>query len=80
VDMDDLDDVEDVDRDASNRMTLLEIRVSRLEEQQRKAAVHRAAEAFEQASQEPWQLPQAMSPLNDAPRVRVVETIERKSY
>jgi hypothetical protein len=80
MDMDDVDDVADVDRDASDRVTLLEIRVSRLEEQKRTTAAHRAAEAFEQVLQEPWQFPQAMSALNDAARVRVVEKIERKSY
>jgi hypothetical protein len=80
MDVDDVDDVEDVDRDASDHVTLLEIRVSRLEEKKRTAAVHRMAEAFEQVLQEPWQFPEAMSALNGAPRVRVVEKIERKSY
>lgn len=80
MDMDDLDDVEDVDPNASNRVTLLRIRVSGLKEQQHTAAFHRAAEAFTQALQEQWQSPQAISALSGALRVRVIEKTERKSY
>jgi hypothetical protein len=80
MDMDDMDDVEDGDRYSSDRVTLLEIRVSRLEEQKRSTAVNRAAEAFEQVVQTPWQFPKGMAAPNGATRVRVIEKIERKSY
>jgi hypothetical protein len=80
MDMDDMDDVEDVDRYSSDRATPLEIRVGRLEEQERSTAVNRAAGAFEHVVQEPWQFPQGMSAPNGATRVRVIEKIEQKSY
>ena len=38
------------------------------------------AEAFKVALEELWRSPQAMAALSGAPRVRVVEMVERKSY
>ncbi len=38
------------------------------------------AEAFKVALLELWRSPQAMSALSGAPRVRVVDIVERKSY
>ena len=38
------------------------------------------AEAFKLALGELWRSPQAMAALSGAPRVRVVEVVERKSY
>jgi hypothetical protein len=75
MDMDDMDDVEDVDRYSSDRVTLLEIRVSRQEEQMRSTAVNRVAGAFEQVVQERRQFPQGMAAPDGATRVRVVEKI-----
>jgi hypothetical protein len=38
------------------------------------------AEAFKVALEELWRSPQAMAALSGAPRVRVVDMVERKSY
>ncbi len=38
------------------------------------------AEAFKVALQELWRSPQAMAAISGAPRVRVVDMVERKSY